>query len=120
MVNIVSNGSGGSNGCSGSGSSNGCNRSTGSSSSDSSSGSNCTAGSNCTSGSNGLNGFSGSGLLVLMVSMVLVALELNFHSIEILVEKHLKVQWISLVEFSSREIFITTCMCMLNILFCLI
>ena len=59
-------------------------------------------------------------LLVLMVSMVLVALELNFHSIEILVEKQLKVQWISLVEFSSREIFITMCMCMLNILFCLI
>ena len=59
-------------------------------------------------------------LLVLMVSMVLMALELNFHSIEILVEKLLKVQWISLVEFSSREIFITTCMCMLNILFCLI
>ena len=59
-------------------------------------------------------------LLVLMVSMVLVALELNFHSIEILVEKQLKVQCISLVEFSSREIFITTCMCMLNVLFCLI
>ena len=97
MVNIVSNGSGASNGCSGSGSSNGCSCSTGSSSS---------SGSNCTSGSNGL--------------MVLVALELNFHSIEILVEKQLKVQWISLVEFSSGEIFITTCMCMLNILFCLI
>ena len=56
MVNIVSNGSGGSNDCCGSGISNGCNCFTGYSSSDNSSGS------NCTSGSNGFNGFSGSGV----------------------------------------------------------